>query len=285
MATRKLMKSRKYATPFAKLHAVSLLSQKDRIRKFAHAIGNAVADGDYVIELGAGSGILSLLAAQAGAEKVTAIEINSSSIAYARQAARENNLNKTIEFVTSHYLEFKPEQKADVVICEMLSSMLLVEQQVTASFHAVSSFLREEGTIMPRRARVYAVPVACHSILERFKWNGLVFPRVPQTVGPDQFTPLSETKLLAEFDFSKQTIPEKVDKTLGFQIRQEGVLTGVVGYFEVDLDDEITISMEDGWRHLFLPLENAIHVQEGDSKRIRIAYLPGQLDSLAIQLR
>jgi len=279
------MKAKKYATPFAKLHAVSLLSQKSRIRKFVRAIDTSVTEGDYVIELGAGSGIFSLLAAKAGAEKVTGIDINSSSISYARQAAKENNQDETVEFVAAHYLDFKPEKEADVVICEMLSSMLLVEQQVTASFHAVSSLLREGGTIVPKGARVYVFPVVCHSVLERFKWNGLAFPKAPQTVGLEQFTPLSEAELLAEFDFSQQTPPEKVDQTREFQIREEGVLTGLVGYFEVDLDDETTLGMEDGWRHLFLPFENAKRVHHGDLERIRIAYVPGQLDTLEIQLR
>ncbi len=280
-----LMTPLKYATPFEKLHAASLLAQKARINKFACAIKTHVADGDYVVELGSGSGIFSLIAAKAGAKKVTGVEINPDSIAYAKEAARINGLEERVEFVESHYLSFKPQQKADLVICEMLSSMLLVEQQVTACYHAVSSLLRSGGTILPHNARVYTAPATCPSLLERFRWNRLNFPRVPQTVGPDKFTPLSEPKLLAEFDFSRQDPPERVNKILEFRIQDDDLLTGVVGYFEVAVDEEVTLHMDDGWRHLFLSLDTAKRVSEGDVVRVHISYMPGHIDTLEMQLK
>ena len=83
-----MMSGKEYATPFPMLQAVSLLSHKARIRKFRQAITKLVKSNDHVIDLGTGSGILAILAAQQGA-RVTAIDANSESLRYAKEAAEK----------------------------------------------------------------------------------------------------------------------------------------------------------------------------------------------------
>ncbi len=274
---------REYATPFAMLHAASLLSHQSRIRKFHDAIHRVVKSDDYVIDIGTGSGILAILAAREGA-RVTAIDVNQESLLYAQKAARRNGVDENIEFAQSHFADFSPDEQADVVICEMLSSFMLIEQQITASNYAVENLLKPSGRIIPELVSIYAVPTQSNILWERFEIEGLSFPRVVQTAERGQSEDLADLSEVAVFDLTKPNPNAIVDKMLRFTFLRSGIIHGLLGMFQARLFDDILLTMEDGWKELFMPLEQPIQVREGESQDVRISFRPGEFDSLTIEI-
>ncbi len=272
----------KYATPFPMLHAASLLSHRSRLSKFQCALQKVVQPESHVVDIGTGTGILALIAARAGAKSVTAVDVNGKSLNYARKAAQINGLSQRVKFVESHFEDYVPEEPADIVICEMLSSMLLVEQQVPACAHAVKRVLKPGGIILPASASVYAVPVECASLWERFDVFELEFPKVPQTLGRGDAKDLSDATLVAKFNFNTPDIPTEVNETLEFAIVEGGVLHGLVGFFTAHLYEDITLGMDDGWRELFLPLDEPIEVSKGARVSVQLRFKPGEFDSLKL---
>jgi ubiquinone/menaquinone biosynthesis C-methylase UbiE len=272
----------KYATPFPMLHAVSLLSHRSRLSKFQRALQKVVQPESRVVDIGTGTGILALIAARAGAKSVTAVEVNGKSLNYARKAAQINGLSQRVSFVESHFEDYVPEEQADIVICEMLSSMLLIEQQVPACAHAARRILKPGGIILPVSASVYAVPVECQSLWERFNLFDLEFPKVPQTLGKGDAKDLSDAALVTKFDFSIPDIPAEVNEMLEFVIVEEGRLHGLVGFFKAHLYEDITLGMDDGWRELFLPLDEPIEVSKGTRVSVQFRFKPGEFDSLKL---
>jgi len=277
------MTDREYATPFTMLHAAMLLGQRTRLAKFRKAIEKIVRPEDYVVDLGTGSGVLAIMAAKTGARQVTGIDINRESIGYARVAAVMNGVEDRIDFVEGHYSEFVPEEKADLVICEMLSSIMLIEQQVAASKHAVDYIMKQEGNLIPQDATIYIVPVESQIMVDRFSFDGLRFPRVVQTVSPEASRDLSDAMALIELDFTDSAVIEQVDETLKFQIVSDGTIHGLAGFFESRLYADIILNMEDGWKQLFLPLDTPLKVQAGDEFSVRVAYTPGEYNSLVVE--
>lgn len=278
------MPKKLYATPFEVLHAASLLSHRSRIAKFEQALREVVTPESYVIDLGTGSGVLAMLAARAGARRVTGVDVNCECIEYAKKAAKLNGLEDKIDFHEGHFLDFVPDELADVVVCEMLSSMLLIEQQVPASCHAVKHLLKPGGQMMPEHARVWIIPVECPALWERFTTKGMTFPRVPQTVGPDETKDLAAARELITFDLSTIRKTPPVDRALEFTISERGVLHGIVGFFEAQLVSGVNLYMTDGWRELFLPIEAPRVVQASESIRVHLRYVPGQFDSVVLKL-
>jgi len=242
------MSEKKYSTPFSILQAASLLSHKSRIRKFRQAIERTISPNEYVIDLGTGSGILAILAARQGA-RVTAIDANAESLKYAKVAAERNGVVENIEFVHSHFHDFEPEEKADVVLCEMLSSVMLIEQQIPASRYAVKHLLKPNGIIIPQQVTLFVIPVQNEKLWNRFNIEDLKFPRVPQTAEREQSIDLADLQELEKLDLTKDSDqPLSIDKHLNFEIVQSGTVHGIIGMFESKLYDDITLTMKDGWR-------------------------------------
>ncbi len=278
------MNDREYATPFTILHAVSLLGQKTRLHKFRQAIQRVVKEGHYVVDIGTGSGVLAIFAAKAGAERVTALEINPESLLYAKSAAELNDVEHIIDFFEGSYVDFVPQERADVVICEMLSSMMLIEQQIPASAYAMENILKPGGVLLPEEISVYLVPVECPLLWERFEYEELQFPRVVQTAQENVTRDLANMKMLETFDVQRQSLKGPVDRTLHFRTIEGGTIHGLVGVFESRLYDDIYLHMEDGWKQLFLPLSTPVDLEAGDSFSIRIVYHPGKYDSLSVEV-
>lgn len=278
------MSDRNIATPFSLLHSVSLLIQRSRIRKFATAIERAVNADSYVVDLGAGSGILSLLAAKAGARKTTAVEINRESMIYAKQAARMNGLENKLEFFEGHFQDFIPTEKADVVICEMLSSMMLIEQQVPAAKHTMKAVLKRGGVLLPHKITIYSSLVQCDSVWNRFSVEKLDFPKKPQTVSRDEIIELSDLSILSQIDLMKIPDDFKIDVTIDYEIIEDGIIHGIAGLFEAELSEGIVINMDDGWRDLFIPLDQSVQVSKKDTISLSVKYVPGNLHSLSVHV-
>ena len=264
------------------LHAASLLSHRSRLSKFQRALQKVVRPESRVVDIGTGTGVLALIAARAGAKSVTAVDVNRESLNYARKAAEINGLSQRVSFIEAHFEDYVPEEQADIVVCEMLSSMLLIEQQVQACAHAAKRILKPGGIILPASASVYAVPVECHSLWERFGLLDLEFPKVPQTLGKGDAKDLSDAVLIAKFDFSTPDIPAEVNEMLEYTIVEDGVLHGLAGFFKSLLYENITLGMDDGWRELFLPLDEPIGVFKGARVSIQLRFKPGKFDSLKL---
>ncbi|MHA1741957.1 MAG: 50S ribosomal protein L11 methyltransferase [Candidatus Thorarchaeota archaeon] len=280
----KLMSDREYATPFPMLHAASLLSHRTRIGKFSEAIRRVVDADSSIVDIGTGTGVLAMLAARAGARRVIALDINPESIEYARRSARLNGLDRRIEFVVGHYRDLVLDELADVVICEMLSSMMLVEQQVPACGFAVRNLLKRNGTVLPQSATVFVVLAECRTLWNRFSVEGLRFPRLPQTVSPNEARDMSDAVELAHFDFTSPESPERIDRRIEFVVNEDGTVHGLVGFFQSTLYGDIRLEMADGWRDVFLPLPHATNVSPGDTLAVRIEFVPGRVDTLRLEL-
>jgi predicted RNA methylase len=108
------------------------LKDKKRTKAFRRAICCVVKKGDVVIDVGAGSGILSFFAAEAGAEKVYSVEIDHLLAEALRKSIKVNNLQNKISVVEIDILKAKLPKDVDVVISELIDTALIDEMQVPA---------------------------------------------------------------------------------------------------------------------------------------------------------
>ena len=118
------------------------LKDEARTLAFRDAIRAVVRPGDVVVDVGAGTGILSFFAAQAGAAKVFAVEIDPVCATALRRSVELNELSDRVCVVQGDAGSADLPRDVDVVVAEIIETGLLDEQQVP-----VLNALRRRGVI------------------------------------------------------------------------------------------------------------------------------------------
>jgi len=94
-----------------------------------------------VLDLGTGSGVLSMAAALMGARRVTGIDVDQDAINSAESSARLNTLPDTIEFQVCDF-RHSPPSPADIVLANLTGGML------TSSAASIAALVRPHGQLV-----------------------------------------------------------------------------------------------------------------------------------------
>src|SRR5215470_5214236 len=94
-----------------------MISDEVRMRAYSAALERRVSADSVVVDIGAGTGILSLLACRYGARRVYAIE-PSSAVFLAQQAVHANGYAGRIECIQALSTETSIPGKADLVVSD-----------------------------------------------------------------------------------------------------------------------------------------------------------------------
>ncbi len=137
----------------------AMLADARRNQALAQSLVAAVRPGDVVIDLGAGSGLLAMVAARQGARKVYAIE-RSSMAALARRLVAQNGYQDVIEVVQADSFDWQLPERAQVLISETLGFAVFDEQFRACVADARDRMLVAGGRIIPERIDVHAAPVS-----------------------------------------------------------------------------------------------------------------------------
>jgi len=113
--------------------------------------------GKVVLDVGCGTGILSMFASKAGAEHVYGIDC-SSIIHTARQIIKDNGFEDKITLIHGKVEDVElPEKhpKVDIIISEWMGYALLYESMLDTVLVARDKWLNPDGIIMPDKAVMY----------------------------------------------------------------------------------------------------------------------------------
>lgn len=111
-----------------------------------------------VLDVGAGSGILSFFAVQAGARKVYAVEA-SSMAKNAQLLVQSNNMTSVIEVVAGKIEDIDIPEPIDVIISEPMGYMLINERMLETYLHAKKWLRSTNGSLMfPSRGDLHVAP-------------------------------------------------------------------------------------------------------------------------------
>ena len=134
-----------------------MLADYIRLDAYVRGIHSAVKPGDVVVDLGCGTGILSMFAAQRNPRKVYALD-HTDIIDLAKRVAQHNKID-CIDFVKVNSRAFSLEEKADVIIHEQMGSFLLDENMLENLLDLKARVLKPGGRIVPAKFELYLEPV------------------------------------------------------------------------------------------------------------------------------
>lgn len=143
-------------------HQKQMLTDAKRMEAYRDAIlGNAQCFKDKVVlDVGAGSGILSIWAAKAGAKKVIACEFTEMA-SHARNLVKANGLEEIVDVRRSAVEALALEKgSVDIIISEWMGYFLLRESMLDSVIYARDHYLKKGGALYPSHAKMYWCPVA-----------------------------------------------------------------------------------------------------------------------------
>ena len=97
----------------------TMICDRVRTEAFRRAIDSVVRPGDIVLDVGAGSGILSVFAARAGAARVYAVERTSVAV-LAQELAAANGAADIVQVIHGDVMDVELPERVDVIVSEWL---------------------------------------------------------------------------------------------------------------------------------------------------------------------
>ena len=235
-----------------------MLADSVRTDAYWAAISKHVSEGDVVIDLGTGSGVLALFAARQGG-RVHAIE-HGPIIEAAREVARDNGAT-SIEFHRANSLRFELPDKVDAIVHEQIGDALFDERVVTNIADLRDRLLKPGGRVYPHRLTLYIEPVQLQEHFRApFAWDqelhGIRFGALEglrarqghgylyRTFRPfpfDRFLCRPEPVVSIDLETANES---DLPKRIAYErpVEREGRLDGFCVYFEARFDDEIAFT-------------------------------------------
>jgi len=239
----------------------AMLNDTHRNEFYLDAMGGRV-QGKRVVDIGAGSGLLSLMAAKQGASEVLAIEASRDMVDLAQLNIQRNGETKRVRIIhsLSNNVVLRDEEKADVIVSETLGALMLGEGMLDYLADARRRLAKPGAAVIPAGGAQYAMLVASPSLAmvssvqpECCKGFDLSAIGSLQDTGNIFFTKqwgfrlnslpdlieMSERVCVLEVDFQnseRQHIP--ATKTFQLQALSAGVVHAVVASWEVWSDAE-----------------------------------------------
>ena len=111
--------------------------------------------GDRVIDIGSGSGILSMAAVLLGAEKATGVDLDPVAVRVALENVELNNLQDKIDILHGNLTDVIRE-KADIVVANIMADIILILLEDVREFIKDDGLFISSGIIQEKRAAVEA---------------------------------------------------------------------------------------------------------------------------------
>lgn len=285
-----------YEWSYESLETHRLMLHDDiRNRAYRDALFAAVKPGDIVLDFGAGTGILSLFAAQAGAARVYAVE-RTTIVRLTRRLVKRNGFGDRIVVIRGDIEHVNLPENVDLIVSEWLGTFGVDENMLAPLVLARDRWLKPGGRMVPETVTAWIAPV----------WNvDLDLDMTLQSGRPyDLDLSLVADPDAEEVSWARQTVPPETlaaepQKMWTTDVREVPLedasapftasltltaarncrINALTTWFSAEFGGEITLTNaptapETHWGQYLFPLRKPVAVSEGTPIDVEFACVP-----------
>jgi type II protein arginine methyltransferase len=265
----------------------SILADEARNAAYDAALRRAVRAGSRVLDIGAGSGLLAMMAARAGAASVVSCEMNSAMAGAAAEIVARNGYADRIRIVGKHSRDLAVgadlERPVDILVSEIVTNDLLGEDVLGCLEDAVGRLTRPDATIIPSHGAV-RIALAHYGKLDRRQIASVqgfdlspmnVFEgRIDLAAGNETLALRSEPADLFAFDFASGG-PFTDHRASVPLTATGGTVNGIVQWIRLRMDAEGVYENRPGpgadscWGVMFQPLPAPREMRPGETLTVQ----------------
>ncbi len=266
----------------------SMIADGARMDAYVEALRRAVKPGSVVLDIGAGTGIFSLLACRFGAGRVYAVEPDDA-IQVAREIAEANGYSDRIEFIQKLSTEITLPEPADVMICDLRGLLPLFGHHIPSVIDARERLLKPGGVQIPQSDQLRVAVIEAEELCrEHFSpWDLYDFDTtaakriIANTCGwklkdLEAGIMLTEPELWARLDYTKIEDPN-VEGAVRFNAIRTGRAHGLLVWFDSVLAENVRFSNAPGssnptkvYGRSFFPWTDPVDLTAGDEVEVKL---------------
>ncbi|QID18604.1 tetratricopeptide repeat protein [Nitrogeniibacter mangrovi] len=273
---------------------VPMMNEQARNNAYFEGMKTYVRPDTQVFEIGAGSGLLSMMAARLGARNVVTCEGAPLIARTAQQIVADNGFGDTVTVLAKPSFEVQlgselPEL-ADVLVHEIFSSGLIEEHVLPAMEDAKRRLLKPGAAIVPATASLMIALVGGEGFARYFhvkdpfgfdirRFNAITPKKLPVFRADLHPELLSDDVEAFHFDFVNDDTYPAEQKVLEVSATAAGTCYGVIQWIRLNMDgttvyenhprDALPVS---GWQHMFYRFDTPLELTPGQTLRLMAAH-------------
>ena len=233
---------------------VSMMNDAPRNDAYLKALNLAIGEGDVVLEIGTGSGLLSMMAADSGASAVITCEASPTIAKSATRIIDQNGYGEKITVIDKMSTELivgkDLPRKADVVISEVLSAEFVGEGVRSTILDANQRLLSDGGRMVPESGAIKVALLGsnteiCNKIsvdlvngYNLSDFNTIMSQKISLSLS-DRPNLLSDSEDAFHINLYDSKQITKSEKILSLKVTESGLCLGVIQWLRVNLFDSI----------------------------------------------
>jgi type II protein arginine methyltransferase len=277
---------------------VRMMNDARRNLAWDKALRAAIGPDTHALEIGAGAGMLALMAARAGARKVTTCETDPVVAQLAREIVAHNGYAERVDVIgkasTDLVLGEDLDEPADLIFCDIFGDGFFDFKPLTALADARRRLSRPQARVAPAfgAIRVALADWAPYPVEGRIDtaagfdltpFAAFAPARITVPLGSPDLRLLSGPAEVFRFDLAALTQPPEGRAEVALAADADATVTGIVQWIRLELDAETVLEArpEPGARFFsaprFWPLPAPLQVRRGQEVRVCAAHDDAQL--------
>jgi protein arginine N-methyltransferase 1 len=261
----------------------TLIADRVRNQAFHDALARVIKPGETIVaDIGAGTGLIGLIAAKLGAREVYLYE--AAEVAGVAAEVIKANRARNCHLMPCHSTEMQDPPRADVIVSETLGNYALEENIVDTLADARKRHLKDGGVIIPGKISQFVAPVVSDRVhRELAVWDGVGFgldlaPARAMSLNNVYVRRLTPEELLENGRAAQ--VWDDVDLVKGrganrkgeasFKLKSAATIYGFAYWWAAELVPGIMLSTapnapQTHWEQLYFPLLEPISARAGET--------------------